>query len=180
MSRRFARSYAKALLANLTGDAAAKSARNDLARFAEALGAVPALGRMSMSPSVPPSVKASILDTVCEKLEVGASARGLLQLLVRNFRLPHLAEVIAALDDALNQRAGIVTAEVTAARPLDAEQLQRLEQVLAKALDRKVDLSLRTDPKLLAGFVARIGSQRYDASLSGQLDRLASRLTADN
>ena len=40
-----------------------------------------------------------------------------------------------------------------------------------------MDLKVAVDPALIAGFKARVGSTLYDASLSGQLDRLAGRLT---
>jgi len=180
MSRRFARPYAQALLAHLADDGQARSARDDVARFNEALEQVPDLGRMATSPAVPAAAKQSIVAAVCDQLEVGRPARRLLTLLTKNYRLGGLGHVLAALDDELNRRLGIVVADVTSARPLHDDQRRRLEAVLAKALDRKIDLNLKTDPKLLAGFVAHIGSHRYDASLSGQLGRLTTRLTRDN
>lgn len=174
MSRRFARRYAKALLVTIRGDDDARAARDDVATFVEAMEAVPGLGRMATSPAVPVAVKQSIVTQVCEKLAIGNPVQHLIALLTRNYRLVHLTDVLAAIDEVLNHRLGIVTAEVTSAQPLDEDQRRALERVLVRLLGSEVELHLATDPKLLAGFVARIGSRRYDASLSGQLDRLAS------
>jgi F-type H+-transporting ATPase subunit delta len=65
---------------------------------------------------------------------------------------------------------------VTSAQPLDEAERERLRDALAKILDRRVEIKLAVDPALIAGFRARVGSTLYDASLQGQLDRLASRL----
>ena len=67
-------------------------------------------------------------------------------------------------------------AAVTTAQPLDTAEADRLRAVLGKALDRKVELQLDVDETLIAGFTARVGSILYDASLQGQLDRLAQKL----
>ena len=99
---------------------------------------------------------------------------------MKNYRLIHLEPILESLDQILNRRLGVVTAEVTCAQPLDEDRRARLQAVLARALQQDVELTLRTDPKLLGGFVARIGSYRYDASVDGQLNRLAASLLQGN
>jgi F-type H+-transporting ATPase subunit delta len=176
MSRRFTRPYAQALLSSAGNDVEAQSVRAELALYAEAAQQIPALDRMAASPAIPIEVKETILAEVCKKLEIGNLGHSLLALLMRNFRLIHLGAVLEAIDQILNRRLGVVVAEVTSAHPLGDEQRDRLQNVLAGILDQSVDLTLKTDPKLLGGFVARIGSYRYDASLEGQLGRLAGAL----
>ena len=101
-------------------------------------------------------------------------------LLMKNCRLVHLDTVIEAIDQMLNRRLGVVVAEVTSAQTLGEEQRSRLQAVLGRVLGQKIDLTVKTDPRLLGGFVARIGSYRYDASLDGQLGRLAGKLAQEN
>ena len=180
MSRRFARPYAKAVLRTAGSDDAAKAVRTELQRYLEVAAASPELGKMSASPAVPLEVKQKILAEICQMLEIGALSKSLLDLLMKNYRLIHLDAVLTAIDQLLNRRLGVVVAEVTSAKALDEDQRERLGVVLRKILDQEIDLTLKTDPKLLGGFVARIGSYRYDASLVGQLDRLAGSLTHEN
>ncbi|HSL84312.1 MAG TPA: ATP synthase F1 subunit delta, partial [Thermoanaerobaculia bacterium] len=81
-----------------------------------------------------------------------------------------------SLEAEIDRRLGVATAQVTTAHPLDEEETERLRKALSGKLDRRVDLELAVDPDLIAGFRARVGSTLYDASLKGQLDRLAERL----
>ena len=180
MSRRFARPYAKALLATAGRDDAAKEVRDELGLFAQAAAQVPGLNKMASSPAIPAEVKEGVLTEVCRMLEIGRLGESFLSLLMKNYRLIHLEAILESLDQILNRRLGVVTAEVTSAQPLDEDRRARLGKVLSGILQQDVDLSLRTDPKLLGGFVARIGSYRYDASVDGQLSRLATSLVQEN
>ena len=176
MSRRFTRPYAQALLQAAANDDAAKAVRADLGEFAQAARKIPGINTMAASPAIPIEVKESVLGEICRKLELGALAATFLHVLMKNYRLVHVEEVLETVDQILNRRFGVVVAEVVSAQALDEGRRQRLEDVLGRLLDQQVDLTTKTDPKLLGGFVARIGSYRYDASLDGQLSRLASSL----
>jgi len=117
-----------------------------------------------------------VLREIAAKLAIGPLVRSLIELLERNYRLTQIDQVLDAVDQILDRRLGVVRAEVTTAHRLNADQEQRLRATLESLLEQKVKLTLELDPKLIAGFVARVGSQRYDASLDGQIERLAANL----
>jgi F-type H+-transporting ATPase subunit delta len=176
MSRRFARPYAKALLdaAGTTGSAV--EMREELARFVDVTRRVPEIQKMAQNPAVPRRVKEEVLREIAARLAIGPLVRSLIELLERNYRLGQVAEVLDAIDQILDRRLGVVRADVVTAHPLSAEQEQRLRATLESMLEQQVKLTLGQDKRLIAGFVARIGSRRYDASLNGQIDRLADTL----
>ena len=176
MSRRFSTPYAKALLDTASTTERAVAARDQLERFVEATRSFPEIQQMAANPAVPRRVKEDILRQICDRLQIEPLTRSLLELLTKNYRLSQVDAVLAAVDRMLDRRLGVVRAEVRTAHPLSGDQERRLREVLESMLDRKVKLELALDPRLLAGFVARIGSQRYDASLDGQIDRLATTL----
>jgi F-type H+-transporting ATPase subunit delta len=70
----------------------------------------------------------------------------------------------------------IVRATVTTAVALPPDRVAALEQGLAAATGRQVQLRVEVDPAILGGAVARIGSTVYDGSITTQLDRLKQRL----
>jgi F-type H+-transporting ATPase subunit delta len=176
MSRRFARPYAKALLDSAGTTESAVVAREELARFVEAAHRVPEIKRMAANPAVPRQVKDEILRDLSARIGIGPLVRSLLELLVHNYRLSQVEEVLDAIDQVLDRRLGVVRADVTTAHPLTPEQERRLRATLESMLEQKVKLTLGIDRKLIAGFVARVGSHRYDASLNGQIDRVAETL----
>lgn len=178
MIPRFARPYAEALLRTARSTEKAVATRDELRRFAELMERTPALGRLFGNPGVPRATKERIFAAASEGLGLGPLALSFLRLLLANYRLARLPEVLAALDSVLNRRLGVVVAEVTTAEPLAADQESRLAAALGRALGAAVQLRAAVDPSLVAGFVARVDSARFDASLRGQLERLARRLGA--
>jgi F-type H+-transporting ATPase subunit delta len=69
-----------------------------------------------------------------------------------------------------------VRADVTTARDLTPDQTAILETEISRVAGKKAKLKFSTDPALVAGVVARIGSTVYDGSVRGQLDRLRTKL----
>ncbi len=176
MIRRFARPYAEALLKVAGGAEPAIAVRDQLRSLGSAMNQVPGIGKMAANPAVPLETKHRILREIGETLGLGELARRFVALLLGNHRLHHLDAVLEYLDLEIDRRLGVARAEVTSAQPLDDAEAERLRAVLGKALDRKVELTLAVDEGLIAGFKARVGSILYDASLQGQLDRLARKL----
>jgi F-type H+-transporting ATPase subunit delta len=176
MSRRFSTPYAKAFLDTASTTERAVEARAELERFVEAVRRFPEIKRMAANPAVPRRVKEDVLRQICDRLDIAPLTRSLIELLTRNYRLSHVDSVLDAVDRMLDRRLGVVRAQVRTAHALTGEQESRLRAVLEGMLERKVKIELELDPRLLAGFVARIGSRRYDASLNGQIDRLAATL----
>ena len=71
----------------------------------------------------------------------------------------------------MNDMLGVAVAEVRSAKDLTPDEMSQLAKVLSGKIGKKIELDVRTDPSLLGGFVARIGSEIYDASVIRQIDR---------
>lgn len=63
------------------------------------------------------------------------------------------------------------TAKVTVARPLAADQLQRLEAALTKSYGGSVKVNVEIDPALLGGLRVQIGDEIIDGSLVSRLNQ---------
>lgn len=176
MSSRLARSYAKAVLGAVRSNEAGLALRDELRRFVGATSGIPAFARAMASPTVPLAAKEKVVREIADRLTLGAVTRRFIDLLLRNYRMGQLPVVLEAVEDLLNHRLGIAVAKVTTAAPLVDAERTALLATLERMTGRKVELAAAVDPKLLGGFVARIDSTLYDASLRGQLDRLAGRL----
>ena len=176
MIHRFARPYAEALLSTASSTEQAVAVRDQIRGLVGAMETEPALAKMAANPAVPREAKRRVVREIGTRLGFDDLTFRFVDLLLSNYRLQHLPAVLEALEDQLNRRLGVATAEVTTAQALDDQEEARLRAALAKMLDREVDLKLAVDPALIAGFRARVGSTLYDASLAGQLDRLTTKL----
>lgn len=71
-----------------------------------------------------------------------------------------------------NVRKNIVRAIVTSAVPLNEENKRRIENIVTRATRGEAILVEKVDPKLIAGFVLKVGDQQVDTSIFSQLQKL--------
>jgi F-type H+-transporting ATPase subunit delta len=77
----------------------------------------------------------------------------------------------------LDERAGMVAATITSARPVPDDIQRRLISALTSMTKKKVRLNFEQDSELIGGLVTRIGSTVYDGSVRNQLDQIKERMT---
>ncbi|HVY93291.1 MAG TPA: ATP synthase F1 subunit delta, partial [Bryobacteraceae bacterium] len=103
---------------------------------------------------------------------------------VRNFifliadhrRVTEFASIIEAFEHRIDDRLGVIRADVSSAHELNPNQQAALQAELSRVSGRTAKVRFTTDPSLLAGLVAKVGSTVYDGSARGQLERLKVRL----
>lgn len=91
-------------------------------------------------------------------------------------RLAHLPAIVAALDEAVQERFGRVEVDVYTASPIDPEGLSTLRDRLAATLKKEVVVHPYTDRAMLGGVKLRIGDQLIDGSLSTRLRAIRDQL----
>jgi F-type H+-transporting ATPase subunit delta len=78
--------------------------------------------------------------------------------------------MVRQLEKLVDDDAGVLRAEVTSATPLNESFLAKLRTELESATGKKVVISHKQDPSLIAGIVTRIGDQVIDGSVKARLD----------
>lgn len=130
------------------------------------------LRRMIASPVLGRAVQAKAIGAILEKSGADELTRRFVSVTAANRRLFALRQIIKAYLAELAERRGEITAEVTAARELNAEQTRAVEQALQRVEGRNVALTLKVDPALIGGLVVRVGSRMIDSSLKTQLEKM--------
>jgi F-type H+-transporting ATPase subunit delta len=110
---------------------------------------------------------------------VSETTASFLQVLLVNQRLPQLQVIAERFALILDERAGLVAAHVTTARPIPETQQNALREALSQVTGSSVRLSFETDESIIGGLVARIGSTIFDGSVENQLQRLAAEMTSN-
>jgi F-type H+-transporting ATPase subunit delta len=128
------------------------------------------------NPTVPYEQKGKLLNELITRSRVLPTTANFLRTLLRNQRLAELPQVNAKLAQVLDERAGVISAQVTSARPVSEGSKALLEEKLAQMTGKRIRLTFDTDESLLGGIVARIGSTIYDGSVRNQLRRLGEEL----
>jgi F-type H+-transporting ATPase subunit delta len=129
------------------------------------------------SPVIATERKRAVLSEVLARLNLKQTSGNFLQLLLQNNRLHNLPEVLKSLMKVLDERSGVVSAEVITARPISNQNRSLLTERLRETTGREVRLSFRTDPEIIGGVVTRLGSLVFDGSIRTQLAQLKQQLS---
>jgi F-type H+-transporting ATPase subunit delta len=149
---------------------------SQLRSFEQAVRTAPQLDTILASPAVPVSRKRLVIRRVSEALGLHGVIRNFLLVLSDHRRAHALSETIEAFDVLLDQRLGLMHAEVASASELTAQQRDRLSAELARVAASPVRMKFVVDPDLIGGVTARVGAKVYDGSVRGRLDKLRQRL----
>ncbi len=171
MIRRFARPYANAIMDAAGSPQKANELRGELLRFEKAMRDSEELREFFASPAIDEATKLSVTQKLAGRMKLSELAEKVLEVLVRFHRINDISAIIAALAAYVNAALGVAVAEVRSAKSLSADEIAQLADTLSRKVGKKVELDIRTDPALLGGFVARIGSEIWDASVIGKIHK---------
>lgn len=172
MIRSYARPYAKAILEVTESAERARSIHAELAGFEKVRKSSQQLHDAMENPAVALDARIGISGSIATRLEISDLGKRILEVLIRNHRINQLGAILDALEHMIHEEAGISVAKVRAAHELDETQRSELRRALEQRFGKKVELDVSTDPNLLGGFVAQLGSEIYDASVRGRIENL--------
>ena len=170
-----ARRYAQALTQEAQKAGSLDAVDADVALLAETLSGSRDLRNALTSPVIPQAKKTAVLDRLFGD-KVSDLSRRFLGLLVDKQRDGQIPEILDAYRQLRDERTGTVGATVRTARPLSAEEADRLKAALEARSGKTVRMDLRVDPSLIGGLVVRVGDVVYDRSVKHQLDSLRGQL----
>lgn len=170
MIRRFARPYARAIMDAAGSPQKANELRGELIQFANALRSSNELRDLYANP-VDEAAKLTITAQLAKKMKASDLAAKTLEVLVRHHRINDIDAINDALQAYVNKALGVAIAEVRSAKSLTPDEIRDLADTLSKKVGKKVELDIKTDPKLLGGFVVKIGSEIWDASVIGKINK---------
>jgi len=164
--------YAAALFELADERHALDEAAGDLRELRAMLAASPDLGRLVRSPVLSRAEQGKAMAALVENAKLSQLTADFIAVVARNRRLFAVPAMIEAYLNKLAERRGEVTAEITAAQPLNAAQQDALGEQLRRVVGGRVAVDVRVDPSLLGGMIVKIGSRMVDGSIKGQLQRL--------
>ena len=170
--------YAKSLLDVLYPDTA-EAGLQQLQSFSGLLKEEPAARRLLQDPTLSTERRRRLLTEIAGALGFDRRIANFIDILIDRNRLQLLVEIIVAYQMLLDERLGVVRAQVTSARPLDRLQQRELAAKLEQVTGKQVRMEVAIDPSLIGGVIAKVGSTIYDGSVRNQLSAFKSRLIED-
>lgn len=166
----------QALLSSAEADGALDRVEEELFRFARTVDANRALASALGDRTAAAGERAALVDRL-----IATKAHPVTTALVRQVALaPRGRTIETALADLLDVAAARrrrLVAMVTAAVPLSARQLDRLEAVLSAQYGRTVVVEVAVDPAVVGGLRVTIGGEILEATVATRLDEARRALT---
>ena len=173
MGAQIADPYAKALMSIADDRNLADRIGRDVTMLQQLLQDSSDLAEFLDNPIVAPDDKKAVLRRIAES-EVDPITLNFVMLLIDRGRILFLDEVCSRYRALLRERNQTVLAEVTSTVELSGSQRDAIvDKVKNLTGAREVEIETKIDPDIIGGVIIKVGSQVLDASLRGQLRRLA-------
>jgi F-type H+-transporting ATPase subunit delta len=165
--------YAQALMTIAQQHDLAERIGEDVTALREVLSISPELSDCLVNPFVSGDAKKAILQQIAGD-SFHTYTVNFLKLLIDRKRIVFLDGICERYQELLRKLTNTVLAEVTSAVELTEEQAQVVrDRVTAMTGATRVELSSTLDRDMIGGVTIQVGSQILDASLRGQLRRIA-------
>lgn len=171
-----ARRYASALADVVLERGEAKEVQDELQEWENILQGNTNLQEVFRNPTIALDQKRAVLNKLLERARPRGTTANFLKVLLQNQRLTELPEINRKFAELLDERAGMVAATVTTARPVPEKVQHSLQERLRSLTQKKVRLNFQQDSELIGGIVTRIGSTVYDGSVRSQLQQIKERM----
>ncbi|RXK87747.1 F0F1 ATP synthase subunit delta [Chlorobaculum sp. 24CR] len=172
------RRYAVALLEVAVEAGFLERVTEDLRKIQEVIAGSHELVLALKSPLINVDLKSKILEEIF-KNEVGEKTMLFLKLLAHKKRAGLLVGVVNEFNALIDERNGVINADVTSAVKLGDDQAKELVNSLSARTGKKIRARMLLDEKLIGGVAVKIGDTIIDGSISHQLEMLRHSLVAE-
>ena len=140
----------------------------------------PAFAAFLKDRSVAKSAKGKQLEAILSDLKAADLTKNFMSLLAANNRLSEISRVAATFGSLVAHSRGQVTATVTTADPLSADEAEEIRKGLSEVLPKgkTLQLSTRVDASIIGGVVVDIGDKHIDLSIASRVKQVEQLIAA--
>jgi F-type H+-transporting ATPase subunit delta len=124
------------------------------------------------NPAINHSDKRKVLEGLVDRAKPSKTTANFLRVLSDNGRIGELATINDRFASVLEERSGVVSAEITSARELPEDERSAFKANLEKLTGKRVEINYAVDKEIIGGVITRIGSTVYDGSVKTHLETL--------
>ena len=172
MSLAVATRYARALadIVFTPGSAVTpQQALEELKTFESLISSSPDFKTILLSPAAAAPKKRNIVSRFAAELSISKVMTNFLFVVIDHRRINLLSVIRKALEDQIDERTGVIHADIKSARGLEQGEQLAIEGALSRMTGKQIRSQYAVDANLIGGVTARVGSRMFDGSVRGQL-----------
>jgi F-type H+-transporting ATPase subunit delta len=171
-----ARRYSAALADVVLETGETEVIKTELAAWNDIFESSPNLRNVFSNPAITHANKEKLLEDLIAKSKPTKTTANFLKILLRNGRLTEMGQINDRFSSVLEERSGIVAAEITSARELPDSERAAFQSNLERLTGKRVRIDYAINKDIIGGVVTRIGSTVYDGSVKTKLETLKEQL----
>ncbi len=171
-----ARRYSIALADIVLKTGETETIKAELADWNQIYASSSDLRNVFSNPAIAHANKVNLLEGLLAKTKPTRTTSNFLRVLLKNGRLGEIGRINDRFDSVLQERSGVVAAEITSAHELSAGDRAEFQTNLEKMTGKKVNINFAINKDIIGGVVTRIGSTVYDGSVKTKLETLKEQL----
>jgi F-type H+-transporting ATPase subunit delta len=144
----------------------------DLDRFQAMIDESADLKRFVESPVFSSGDQLRAVSAVLDKAGISGLTGNFIKVAAANRRMFAVPGIVRAFRQIAARHRGEVTADVSSAHALNAEQEKELKAALKGVTGKDVTINVSVDPSILGGLIVKVGSRQIDTSLRTKLSTL--------
>lgn len=152
------------------------SIQENLTHFHTILETVPHFKTLLLNPTVQIDEQKAILNDIASQNKYERVFLRFLFVLCENQRLNLFSNIHTLFKELMRSLENIRDVEVVSAVDLTKTQQQKLQQILGQQAGSQLNFNYRLDPKILGGFLVKIGCHVIDLTVSNQINMLATEM----
>lgn len=166
-----ARRYSEALFDVAVEQNKLQEVYDDLQALLAVIKKVPEISQLLDLTSLDGEKKEKLFGELCEPFSM--LVQNTLKIVYKNHRMSNLEDIIEIFNHLYDLKQGFIKGNVISAVPLKKEQLEKLENEVARLLGYKqVKLNNSCDASIIGGFIVNVNNQVIDRSLKQRLKKL--------
>jgi F-type H+-transporting ATPase subunit delta len=131
------------------------------------------------TPAVSLGEKARVLEVILARLGTSKITANFLRVVLKNYRMKVLEEIVQAFGRIANQRLGVVQVKVFSAGALREAERRAVSARFEEVTGKRVEVEFHERAELLGGILAQVESTVYDGSVRGHLQQISQRLMGE-
>lgn len=174
-----AKRYATALFDLGREEGTEKQYGEELELVAQVVDGTPEFRAIMESPLHDINLKKKILDEVSGRMSLSSHLVSFLKILLDKDRFTCVSDILHTYEELLDREAGRIRAHIVSASELDAQETQRIAEVLSTLMKKEVAVEISVDPTLIGGVVAEVEGMVYDGSVRTQISKVKQSLKGE-
>lgn len=163
--------YAKALFA-ISKESGSQTKIYDQLKTVSQILSVKEINDFIKNPNTSSQIKKETIKKALSGAGLTSELSSFIDLLLERKRISILPEIVHIFEEIVDTDNGLTRGYVTSAKALSKETIATLETKISQILKKKITLTAKEDPTMIAGVVAKVGGWTFDDSLEMHLKKL--------